>query len=161
MAETVALGPAYRASLAPAASLGLIWAARAGDNRRVTRTCINTPLAPAAVGPYSQAVVHAGRVYSSGQIPLDPATGKLVAGDIAAQTHQVMRNLRAVLEAAGSGLDRVLKSTVFVTDLGDFALINQVYGSYFPEAPPARSTVQVSALPLGARVEIEVVASVG
>jgi len=127
----------------------------------VTRTCIDTPLAPAAVGPYSQAVVHDGRIYSSGQIPLDPATGKLVSGDIAAQTRQVMENLRAVLEAAGSGLDRVLKSTVFVTDLGDFALINQVYGSYFPAAPPARSTVQVSALPLGARVEIEVVASVG
>ena len=106
-------------------------------------------------------MVHDGRVYSSGQIPLDPSTGKLVSGDITAQTRQVMDNLRAVLEAAGSGLDRVLKSTVFVTDLGDFALINQVYGSYFPAAPPARSTVQVSALPLGARVEIEVVASVG
>ena len=106
-------------------------------------------------------MVHDGRVYSSGRIPLDPSTGKLVSGDITAQTRQVMDNLRAVLEAAGSGLDRVLKSTVFVTDLGDFALINQVYGSYFPAAPPARSTVQVSALPLGARVEIEVVASVG
>lgn len=124
----------------------------------MTRTCISTPHAPAAVGPYSQAVVDGDRVYSSGQIPLDPKTGKLVTGDIAAQTRQVLDNLAAVLAAAGSRLDLVSKATVFVTNLADFATINQVYGSYFPSAPPARSTVQVAALPLGASVEIEVIA---
>jgi 2-iminobutanoate/2-iminopropanoate deaminase len=124
----------------------------------VTRSCISTPHAPAAVGPYSQAVVDGDRVYSSGQIPLDPKTGKLVAGDIAAQTRQVLDNLAAVLLAAGSRMDLVCKSTVFVTNLADFATINQVYASYFPSAPPARSTVQVAALPLGAAIEIEVVA---
>lgn len=127
----------------------------------VARTCISTNRAPAAVGPYSQAVVEGDRVYSSGQIPIDPATGKLVEGDIVAQTRQVLENLRAVLEAAGSGLDRVLKATVFVTDLRDFARINQTYAEYFPASPPARSTVQVAALPLGAAIEIEVIASVG
>lgn len=125
----------------------------------MARTCVSTDRAPAAVGPYSQAVIDGGRVYSSGQIPIDPATGKLVAGDIVAQTRQVMENLRAVLEAAGSRLDLVSKATVFVTDLGEFALINQTYASYFPSSPPARSTIQVSALPLGAAIEIEVVAS--
>ena len=103
-------------------------------------------------------MVDGDRVYSSGQIPLDPKTGKLVSGDIATQTRQVLENLKAVLEAAGSRLELVCKSTVFVTNLADFATINQVYGSYFPAAPPARSTVQVAALPLGAAIEIEVVA---
>lgn len=125
----------------------------------MAKTCISTGRAPAAVGPYSQAVVDGDRVYLSGQIPLDPATGKLVSGDIDAQTRRVLDNIRAVLEAAGSGLDKVCKSTVFVTDLRDFAVINQAYASYFPSDPPARSTVQVSALPLGASIEIEVVAS--
>jgi 2-iminobutanoate/2-iminopropanoate deaminase len=125
----------------------------------VARICISTPHAPAAVGPYSQAVVDGDRVYSSGQIPLDPATGKLVNGDIAVQTRRVMDNISAVLEAAGSRLDLICKSTLFVTDLRDFAAINQVYASYFGTNPPARSTVQVSALPLGASIEIEVVAS--
>lgn len=125
----------------------------------VARRCISTPQAPAAVGPYSQAVVDGDRVYSSGQIPIDPATGKLVDGDIAAQTRRVLDNLSAVLTAAGSRLDLVCKSTVFVTDLRDFATINQVYAGYFPSEPPARSTVQVAALPLGASIEIEVVAS--
>jgi 2-iminobutanoate/2-iminopropanoate deaminase len=122
------------------------------------RTCISTPHAPAAVGPYSQAVVDGDRVYCSGQIPLDPQTGKLVVGDIAAQTRQVLDNLAAVLAAAGSRMELVCKATVFVTNLADFATINQVYASYFPSSPPARSTVQVAALPLGASVEIEVIA---
>lgn len=125
----------------------------------MAKTCISTAKAPSAVGPYSQAVVDGDRVYLSGQIPLDPATGKLVSGDIDAQTRRVLDNIRAVLEAAGSGLDKVCKSTVFVTDLRDFAAINQAYASYFPTDPPARSTVQVSALPLGASIEIEVIAS--
>ncbi len=125
----------------------------------MARICISTRQAPAAVGPYSQAVVDGQRVYLSGQIPLDPASGKLVTGDITVQTHRVMDNIRAVLEAAGSRLDLVSKSTIFVTDLRDFGAINQAYGSYFPSDPPARSTVQVSALPLGAAIEIEVVAS--
>jgi len=136
----------------------LIWCVAPGSMPAVTRTCISTPHAPAAVGPYSQAVVDGDRVYSSGQIPLDPKTGKLVPGDIAAQTRQVLDNLAAVLAAAGSRMDLVCKSTVFVTNLADFATINQVYASYFPAAPPARSTVQVAALPLGAAIEIEVVA---
>jgi 2-iminobutanoate/2-iminopropanoate deaminase len=102
--------------------------------------------------------VDGDRVYSSGQIPLDPQTGKLVAGDIAAQTRQVLENLKAVLEAAGSRMDLVSKSTVFVTNLADFGTINQVYASYFPASPPARSTIQVAALPLNAAIEIEVVA---
>jgi 2-iminobutanoate/2-iminopropanoate deaminase len=142
--------------MCPRASLDLLRGAR--HYGAVTRTCISTPHAPAAVGPYSQAVVDGDRVYSSGQIPLDPKTGKLVAGDIAAQTRQVLENLKAVLEAAGSRLELVCKSTVFVTNLADFGTINQVYGSYFPAAPPARSTVQVAALPLGAAIAIEVVA---
>jgi 2-iminobutanoate/2-iminopropanoate deaminase len=127
----------------------------------VARTCISTDRAPAAVGPYSQAVVDGDRVYLSGQIPLDPSTGKLVPGDIVAQTRRVMDNIRTVLEAAGSRLELVSKATIFVTDLQDFALINQTYSIYFPSSPPARSTVQVSALPLGAAIEIEVVASLG
>ena len=125
----------------------------------MAKTCISTGHAPAAVGPYSQAVVDGDRIYLSGQIPLDPATGKLVSGDIDAQTRRVLDNIRAVLEAAGSGLNKVCKSTVFVTDLRDFAVINHAYASYFPTDPPARSTVQVSALPLGASIEIEVIAS--
>jgi 2-iminobutanoate/2-iminopropanoate deaminase len=132
-----------------------------GESTDVARTCINTANAPAAVGPYSQAVVDGDRVYLSGQIPIDPATGKLVDGDITAQTRRVLDNIRAVLEAAGSRLELVSKTTVFVTDLKNFGLINQVYATYFAASPPARSTVQVSALPLGAAIEIEVVASLG
>jgi 2-iminobutanoate/2-iminopropanoate deaminase len=125
----------------------------------VARTCIKTSAAPAAVGPYSQAVVDGGRVFLSGQIPLDPATGKLVEGDIVAQTRRVLDNVKAVLEAAGSDLSRVVKATVFVTDLRHFAEVNRVYAQYFTSDPPARSTVQVAALPLGAAIEIEVIAS--
>ena len=124
----------------------------------IQREIVSTPNAPAAVGPYSQAVRVGKFVYSAGQIPLIPETGKLVEGDIEAQTNQVMQNLTAVLEAAGTNLANVVKTTIFVTDLGDFAMLNQVYGSYFAGNPPARSTVEVAALPLGAKVEIEVVA---
>ncbi len=124
----------------------------------IEREIISTSNAPAAVGPYSQAVRIGDLVYSAGQIPLIPETGKLVEGDIEAQTRQVMQNLTAVLEATGTNLANVVKTTIFVTDLADFATLNQVYGSYFESTPPARSTVQVAALPLGAKVEIEVVA---
>ena len=106
----------------------------------IQREIVSTPNAPAAVGPYSQAVRVGKFVYSAGQIPLIPETGKLVEGDIEAQTNQVMQNLTAVLEAAGTNLANVVKTTIFVTDLGDFAMLNQVYGSYFAGNPPARST---------------------
>lgn len=115
--------------------------------------------APAPVGPYSQAVALPGWLFTSGQIPLDPETGKLVDGGIEAQTERVIANLAAVLEAGGSHLDRVIKTTVYVTDLADFARINAVYARHFRGDPaPARSTVQVAALPLGAAVEIEAIA---
>jgi len=122
------------------------------------RKIISTPHAPAAVGPYSQAVQIGDLIYSAGQIPLVPETGKLVEGGIEAQTRQVMQNLSAVLETAGSSLSNVVKTTIYVIDLADFATINQVYGSFFEADPPARSTVQVAGLPLGAQLEIEVVA---
>jgi 2-iminobutanoate/2-iminopropanoate deaminase len=124
----------------------------------VKRETISTENAPAAVGPYSQAIRVGDFIYTAGQIALIPETGKLVEGGIEAQTRQVMQNLASVLEAAGSSLVHVVKTTIFVTNLADFATINQVYGSFFASDPPARSTVQVAALPLGANVEIEVVA---
>ncbi len=126
----------------------------------MSREVIATPAAPAAIGPYSQAVaVSAGRlVFLSGQIPLDPATGQLVEGDIAAQTERVMVNLAAVLERAGASFEHVVRCTIFLVDLNDFAKVNEVYGRRFPSEPPARATVQVSALPRGARVEIAAIA---
>ncbi len=127
----------------------------------MNRTVISTEKAPAAVGPYSQAVRTGNLIFTAGQVALVPATGRVEATTIEEQTRQVLRNLGAVLEAAGSGLDRVVKATVFMTDLGDFAAMNAVYGEYFPADPPARSTVEVSALPLGVSVEIEVVAVAG
>lgn len=120
---------------------------------------IHTDAAPAAVGPYSQAMVTGGMVYTSGQIALDPATGALVGTDVTAQTHQVMRNLAAVLAAAGTGLDRVVKTTCFLTDIADFAAFNAVYAEYFPNKP-ARSCVGVKELPKGAICEVECVAEV-
>ena len=116
--------------------------------------------APAAIGPYSQAIRAGGLVFVSGQIPLDPATGLVVDGGIAAQAKRVLDSLRAILEASGSGLDRVVKTTVYLTDLGDFAAVNEVYSRFFPHAPPARATVQVAALPRGVGIEIEAVAVV-
>lgn len=121
---------------------------------------IHTPNAPAAIGPYSQAVRWNGLVYLSGQIPLDPATGQLVEGGIEEQTVRVLENLKAVLEASGARLDTVLKTTIFLKDLGDFAKVNEIYGRYFGENPPARATVEAARLPRDARVEIEAVAFV-
>ena len=122
---------------------------------------ITTKSAPEAIGPYSQAVAAGGFVFASGQIPLDPQTGVLVAGDVAEQTEQVLRNLAAVLEAAGTSLDRVVKTTVFLADMNDFAAMNKVYGRHFGVAPPARATVQAARLPRDARVEIEAIALLG
>ncbi|HET8547037.1 MAG TPA: RidA family protein [Bryobacteraceae bacterium] len=121
---------------------------------------ISTDNAPKAIGPYSQAVVHAGLVWLSGQIPLDPATGQLVEGDVVAQAERVLENISAVLAAAGSSLDRVLKTTVFLRDMSDFPRLNEVYGRYFPSNAPARSTVQAARLPRDVSVEIDCVAAV-
>lgn len=121
---------------------------------------IVTERAPAAIGPYSQAMVTGGFVFTAGQIPLDPTTMTLVEGDITAQTERVMANLGAVLTAAGSSFGRVVKTTCFLADLADFAAFNAVYGRFFPTSAPARSTVQVAKLPLGALVEVECVALV-
>jgi 2-iminobutanoate/2-iminopropanoate deaminase len=122
------------------------------------REIITTDEAPAAVGPYSQAVQVADFVFTAGQIPLDPATGQLVEGGIEAQTRQALTNLSAVLKAAGTSLANVVKTTVFLADIGEFQAMNGVYAEFFGSAPPARSAVQVAALPLGARIEIEAVA---
>lgn len=120
---------------------------------------IQAPGAPKAVGPYSHAVVAGDLVYCSGQVPLDPATAELVSGDIAAQTDRIFDNLAAVLAAAGSGLERVVKTTVFLVDIADFAAMNEAYARRFGDHRPARSTIGVAALPRGARVEIECIAT--
>ena len=119
---------------------------------------VATDKAPKAIGPYSQAVVHNGMAYLSGQIPLDPATGQLVESDIAAQTTRVLENLKAVLEACGSGLDQVVKTTVYIQDMREFAKMNEVYGKYFSQNPPARATVEAARLPRDVRVEIDAIA---
>ena len=128
--------------------------------KKTISTVISTANAPAAIGPYSQAVVSNGFAFLSGQIPLDPSTGKLVEGDIAAQTVRVLENLEAVLVACGSSLAHVVKTTVYLKDMGEFAKMNEVYGRYFPENPPARATVEAARLPRDVRVEIECVALV-
>ena len=125
------------------------------------RRIVKTEGAPGAIGPYSQAVVAGGFVYASGQIPIDPATGQFVEGGVREQTEQVLRNLSKVLEAAGSSLGRVVKTTVFLADMNDFAAMNEAYAGFFAEEPPARSTVQAARLPRDARVEIDVIALVG
>ncbi len=122
------------------------------------RSVISTERAPGAIGPYSQAIAAGGLIFVSGQLPIDPATGELVSGDIAAMTRQIFRNIEAVLAAAGSSLDKIVKTTVFLADLGDFQAMNSAYGEFFTQNPPARSTVQVARLPRDARIEIEVVA---
>jgi 2-iminobutanoate/2-iminopropanoate deaminase len=119
---------------------------------------ISTSEAPAAIGPYSQAVRVGSTIYCAGQIPLDPKSGQIVSGDAAVQTRRVLDNVAAVLNAEGLTFENIVKTTIFLTDLGDFQAVNEVYGSYFKSQPPARSTVQVSALPKGANVEIEVIA---
>jgi 2-iminobutanoate/2-iminopropanoate deaminase len=120
---------------------------------------VQTDRAPQAIGPYSQAVKANGLVFASGQIPIDPATGQVVEGSIAEQTERVLNNIKAVLEAAGSSLERVVKTTVFLADLKDFGEMNEAYGRFFAEVPPARSTVEVSRLPRDARVEIDAIAT--
>ena len=121
---------------------------------------VSTSDAPKAIGPYSQAIVHNGLAFLSGQIPLDPASGQLVAGDIAAQTERVLENIKAVLQACGSSLDKVLKTTVFLKDMGDFPKMNEVYGRYFTTDAPARSTVEAARLPRDVQVEIDCIAAV-
>ena len=121
---------------------------------------VSTNEAPAAIGPYSQAVRSGSFLFCSGQIPLDPKSGQIVPGDISAQTRRVLDNIAAVLRAEGLNFDSVIKTTIFLTDLGDFQTVNEIYGSYFKQNPPARSTVQVAALPKSANVEIEVTARV-
>ena len=122
------------------------------------REAVTTDRAPRAIGPYSQAIKANGFIFTSGQIPLAAETAQLIDGGIAEQTEQVLKNLAAVLEAAGSSLDKVVKTTVFLKDLNEFGAMNDVYGRYFPGDPPARSTVEVARLPRDVRVEIEVVA---
>lgn len=118
---------------------------------------ILTSDAPQAIGPYSQAVEHNNLIFCSGQIPLDPQTGELVKGGIEEETKRVMENLKAVITQSGSGMDKVLKTTIYLTDLSNFQIVNEIYGSYFTENPPARATVEVKSLPKGAQVEIEAV----
>lgn len=122
---------------------------------------ISTAGAPQAIGPYSQAVLAHGFAFLSGQIPLDPASGQVIEGDIAAQTGRVLENLKAVLEASGSSLQKVVKTTVFLKDMGDFAKMNEVYARYFSGQSPARSTVEVARLPRDVRVEIDCIAIAG
>lgn len=129
--------------------------------RATVKQIVRTENAPRAIGPYSQAVVAGGFVFASGQIPLDPRTGEFVEGGVGEQTAQVLRNLSAVLEAAGSSLGRVVRCTVYLADMDDFAEMNEVYGGFFGEEPPARSTVEAARLPRDARVEIDVIALAG
>jgi 2-iminobutanoate/2-iminopropanoate deaminase len=121
---------------------------------------VKTETAPAAIGPYSQAVISGGLLFSAGQIPLDPATGQIIDGDVTKQTDRVMQNLEAVLAAAGLGWTDVVKTTVYLHDMADFPRVNEIYGRWLGDARPARSTVQVAALPRGASIEIDLIAAV-
>jgi 2-iminobutanoate/2-iminopropanoate deaminase len=127
----------------------------------VPRTAVSTPNAPQAIGPYSQAIRAGDLLFVSGQIPLDPATGQLVEGDIRAQTARVLTSLAAILTAAGSSIDAVVRTTVFLADLNEFAAMNEVYGRFFSSPAPARATVQVSRLPRDVRIEIDAIAHLG
>jgi 2-iminobutanoate/2-iminopropanoate deaminase len=124
------------------------------------RDAVSTDSAPKAIGPYSQAIKAGNLVFVSGQIPIDPATGEFVPGDVKAQTDRVMRNLTAILEAAGTSMDAVVRCTVYLADMNDFAAMNEVYGSYFSQPAPARATIQAVRLPKDARVEIDVIAEI-
>jgi len=123
----------------------------------MTIKVIETVKAPAAIGPYSQAVASSGMLYASGQIPLDPETGEIVEGGVAAQTKQVLENLKAVVEAGGAEMSSIVKITIYIVDMGEFATVNEIYGSYFSAPFPARACVQVSALPKGVEVEMDAI----
>ena len=125
----------------------------------MARQTFNTDKAPAALGPYSQAVSSGNLLFISGQLPIDPTTGTFVSGDIGARTHRVLENIRAIAEAAGGDLANIVKTTIFLTDLNDFKAVNAAYAEHFANEPPARSTVQVAALPLGSNIEIEAILS--
>ena len=125
------------------------------------KTIVSTNEAPAAIGPYSQAVRSGGMLFTAGQIALDPRTGQMVSGDVAAQTRRVLENLSAILRAEHLSFGHVVKTTIFLTDMNDFQTVNEIYGSYFRENPPARSTVGVASLPRGAKVEIDLIAIAG
>ncbi len=125
------------------------------------REPVTTSAAPAAIGPYSQAITAGGFLFASGQIPLDPATGALVDGGIAEQTHRVLKNLAGVLEAAGVGFDAVVKTNVYLADMADFAAMNEIYGTYFQQPAPARATIQAARLPRDVKVEIDLIAFLG
>lgn len=125
------------------------------------REAVSTPAAPAAIGPYSQAIRTGNLLFVSGQIPLDPATGTIVPGGIAEQADRVLRNLGAILEASGASFDRVVKTTVYLADMGEFAAMNEVYGRYFAAPAPARATIQAARLPRDVRVEIDLIAVLG
>ena len=126
----------------------------------MNKKIVSTDKAPKAIGPYSQAIVHNGIAYLSGQVALDPATGQLIEGDVAAQTERVLENVKGVLEACGASLDSVLKTTVFLKDMGEFGKMNEVYARYFQHEQPARSTVEAARLPRDVRVEIDAIAAV-
>ncbi len=123
------------------------------------RQAVATDKAPKAIGPYSQGIRSGNLLFVSGQVPIDPATGALIEGDIAAQTHRVFANLRAILEAAGASFDHVVRTTIYLADMNDFAAVNEIYGTYFSSPFPARATVQAARLPRDARVEIDLIAS--
>ena len=123
------------------------------------RQAVSSDAAPKAIGPYSQAIRAGSLIFVSGQIPLDPATGAMVDGDISAQTHRVFANLQAILEAAGASFDHVVRTTVYLADMNDFGVVNEIYGTYFSSPAPARATVQAARLPKDARVEIDLIAS--
>ena len=123
------------------------------------RQAVSTPKAPRAIGPYSQAIRSGSLLFLSGQIPIDPATGNLVDGDITAQTHRVLQNLGEVLAAAGASFDDVVRTTIYLADMNDFGTVNEIYGTYFSQPAPARATVQAARLPRDARVEIDCIAS--
>ena len=130
-----------------------------GKRESFTREAVSSDAAPRAIGPYSQAIRAGSFLFVSGQIPLDPSTGAMVDGDIGAQTHRVFANLRAILDAAGATFDNVVRTTVYLADMNDFAVVNEIYGTYFSSPAPARATVQAARLPKDARVEIDLIAA--